>query len=213
MYFTILAEIDLFTFSVRFYPNYKPLAMQKILLGLLLLFMVLSGCGIRQREVELDNKAAELAKKEQELLLKEKTLQIKETELSERELSLDSTMSDTSSFNPQISGNWNAKMTCTEATCPGSAVGDTKTEVWQFSYLNQNLVVKAFANNNLVRVYTGGFKDGNIILNETVGATEQSPATQFKVRLTLNNNGALDGSREIERSGECKIVYSLVLTR
>jgi len=187
--------------------------MQTLFIGLLFTLFVFSGCGIRQRETELDNRAAELAKREQELLLKEKTLQIKETELNERQQTLDSTMSDTSNFNPQISGNWNAKMTCTEATCPGSAVGDTKTEVWQFSYLNQNLVVKAFANNSLVRVYTGSYKDGNIVLNETVGATEQSPATQFKVRLSLSNNGALEGSREIERSGECKIVYSLVLTR
>ena len=51
----------------------------------------ISGCGLRQREMEPNRKMQELNVKEQELALKEQSLSIKEEQLNEKEKSLDST--------------------------------------------------------------------------------------------------------------------------
>jgi hypothetical protein len=105
----------------------------------LFLFLVMSftasGCGMRERELKLDQKMSEINQKEQELLLKEKSLQLKEEELAKKEELLDSSSrSPVDTFlvqHPQLPGKWNVTMRCTETTCPGSAVGDTKNEQWK----------------------------------------------------------------------------------
>ena len=62
-------------------------------------------------------------------------------------------------------------MTCIETTCPGSAVGDTKTETWDINYENNLIIAKAMANNKLVRVYTGSYDGTNLTLSEDVANT------------------------------------------
>jgi hypothetical protein len=181
---------------------------------LLFLFMVallLSGCNFREREEALQKKETALNQKEQELLLKEKTLLLQEQELQNRKLAFDSTQNaDTSRIvNPALVGNWNVKMTCTEATCAGSAVGDTKNETWQLAYQGSALLAKANANNQLVRVYTG-FYTGNTIelVEDKTSAVAPSPA-KMVVRLRLVDSTRLEGEREIVRENNCKVVYAL----
>jgi len=95
--------------------------------------ITLTGCGLREREDALNKKMSEVAQKEQKLLFQEKTLQLKEEELNQRQRLLDSTSNKITVdslpvFYPQLPGTWLVKMSCKETTCPGSAVGDTKTE-------------------------------------------------------------------------------------
>ncbi|PIQ20508.1 MAG: hypothetical protein COW65_14525 [Cytophagales bacterium CG18_big_fil_WC_8_21_14_2_50_42_9] len=187
----------------------------KWIFGLLFLLSVLfSGCGLRERETSVQKKETELAQKEQELNAKEKELRLKEEELIKRAQWLDSTAQDTTvMFNPQLLGQWNARMTCTETTCSGSAVGDTKTETWELTFQNDHIIARAMTGENMVRVYTGTYKNNLLELTENVELSPSTPATKILVRLTLVNENTLDGLREIIRTGDCKITYALQLTK
>ena len=181
---------------------------------LLLLLVCGAGCNLRQREEALQKKEADLNQREQELLLREKTLQVKEDELNKQKQAFDSTMKvDTSHIvNPVLAGNWDVKMTCTETTCTGSAVGDTKTEEWSFAYEGATLVVKATANEKLVRVYTGNYSGSAIELEEEKTAA-QSPQARMIIRLRPVDETHMDGQREIVREKDCRVVYALQLQK
>jgi len=186
----------------------------------LLFIFICSGCGFQEREAALQKRELELTQKEQELAVKENNLQLKEEELVKREQQLkkpqpvDTTsQSPESVFNPALIGNWNAKMTCTETTCPGSAVGDTKTETWEITYQNERVVARALTGENFVRIYTGTFKNNLLELTENVETSAAAPATQMVVRLTLLNQNTMEGQREIIRTGDCRIIYALQLNK
>ncbi len=78
-----------------------------------LIAFFLQGCDLRSREESLKKKEAFLQQREQEFLLREKTLQLKEEELNIKQQRLDSVrVVDTLvSYNTQIAGIWNVKMT------------------------------------------------------------------------------------------------------
>jgi hypothetical protein len=188
--------------------------MKSFVLYLLILLFFNSGCNLRKREEQLHAKEAALNQKEQELLLKEKTLQIKEEELLIREHKFDSTIkTDTAGlYNPSIIGIWSVKMTCTETTCAGSAVGDTKTEQWNISYEANTIIAKAMSDDKLVRTYTG-IPAGQVIeLVEGPHETVSQPATKMIVRLRLIDSTSMDGQREIIRSN-CKVIYDLQMEK
>ena len=188
--------------------------MRLISLVSLALFL-LSGCDFREREEALRKRETALSQKEQELLLKEKTLQLQEQELQNRKLAFDSTRNaDTSHIvNPALVGNWNVKMTCTEATCAGSAVGDTKNETWQLAYQGTALLATAKANNQLVRVYTGFYTGNTIELVEDKTTTVAPSPARMVVRLRLVDSTRLEGEREIVRENNCKVVYALQMEK
>ncbi|GEO03034.1 hypothetical protein AAE02nite_06980 [Adhaeribacter aerolatus] len=178
------------------------------------------GCGLRQREELVQKREAELARREQELLVKENNLQLKETELIKREQQLKTAPQPDSvaqpvagEVNPALVGTWNARMVCTETTCTGSAVGDTKTETWDLSYQGNQVIAKAMTGENLTRIYTGAYHNNLLELTENVEHTAAAPATKMVVRLTLLNPITLDGQREIIRAGDCRIVYNLQLNK
>lgn len=186
----------------------------------LLIILSSPGCGVKEREDALDKKETELLQKEQELILREKTLAIKEDDLLKREQKLDTALVDTAFIvdttfisDAKLVGLWSAKMICTETTCAGSAVGDTKSETWDFSYQNSHLIVKAIADEKLVRIYTGGLTKNGIELTEDVGNRSTAPISKFLVRLNLVNESSMQGKREIIRNDDCKIVFDLQLTK
>lgn len=187
--------------------------------GLVFLLLVIlcctAGCDLRKREEALQTKEAMLNEKEQQLSLKEKTLQVKEEELRKREQHLDSTMKTDTTYlvNPALVGKWDVKMTCTETTCPGSAVGDTKTEEWEFSYEGNTIVVKAIVSEKLVRIYTGFYTDNTIELVEEKAGTNNNVSTKMVIRLRVIDNTHLEGQREIVRENDCRVVYALQLVK
>ncbi len=174
----------------------------------------LHGCDLRQREEALVKRETLLNQREQELLLKEKTLQLKEEELVKREQRLDTTrILDSTVYNAALPGTWDVKMTCTETSCPGSAVGDTKTETWEIVYQENNVIARAFNNNKLARVYSGFFTGNTLELVEMRESTDDQPATRMVVRLRLSSETQMEGQREIERIGQCKIIYETMLNK
>lgn len=188
--------------------------MKWISILLVFLFLFNSGCELQQKKRELNEREAALNQKEQQLVLKERTLEVKEQELTKREQKLDSLKTDsTRNFNPAIIGKWTVKMTCTLATCPGSAVGDTKTELWDISYQANKVIVNALASDKLVRVYFGTMSDNNIDLEENSESGEAGINTRMTVRLQMTDSLNMEGQREIARDNECRVVYSLQLAK
>ncbi|MEO6720303.1 MAG: hypothetical protein ABIN67_08050 [Ferruginibacter sp.] len=172
-----------------------------------------TGCGLREREQELDKKVADLNQKEQELLLKEKSLQLKEQELAQKEKLLDSSskhpVDSTIALYPQLEGKWDVTMRCTETNCTGSAVGDTKNEQWQIGYQNGGIVVEAFSGNKLVRIYSGSSNGNTIELSAATDTAEATSAAKMIVRIKEIKGNEMTGQREIIRPENCQILYSL----
>lgn len=104
-------------------------------------------------------------------------------------------------------------MTCTETTCPGSAVGDTKFETWELTNQNNQITAQAFADGQLVRVYSGTYQNQVLELTADVALSPAAPTTKMLVRLNSVNRSTLEGQREIVRSGDCRIVYALQLSK
>lgn len=173
---------------------------------------MLAGCGSGQNME--DNQLAEgYLKKEQELLAWENRLKLKDQELKIREQRLDSIeiKKDTlGTYNAKLIGNWSVRMRCTETTCAGSAIGDTKTEQWNISYENNKVVVKASSNKVPIRTYKGIFKDNNLKLTAL-----QSGDSETIITITLRevSDKRMEGTREIYQAGICKIIYALEIER
>ncbi len=182
---------------------------------LIFILFCCSGCDFRKREAEFKKREVALNQKERDLNLKENTLQIKEQKLEQRERNLDSTSKkDTVNvYNPAIVGYWLVKMTCTQTTCTGSAIGDTKTEQWIISSDSTTLIAKAIAGNKLVRVYNGTAIANTVELTQNTASAASEPATTMVVKLNLLNENSMTGTREITRSGDCKVVYDLQMKR
>ncbi|MGN6542151.1 MAG: hypothetical protein ACTHKY_15185 [Ginsengibacter sp.] len=175
----------------------------------------ISGCGLRQREMELNRKMQELNVKEQELALKEQSLSIKEEQLNEKEKSLDSTKNvvNDSLFvqHQKLPGTWMVEMQCTETNCPGSAVGDVKNEQWDFKFQNNMVIASAMSNNQLVRVYTGDYVGNTLKLSVQQDSTDAS--AKIIVRLQQTKDKEMTGDREITQANGCRILYSLRLKK
>lgn len=176
---------------------------------------ILSGCNVRQREINLEKKAAELSKKEQELDLRENALEMKEDLLKEKEKSLDSVKGaagdSTLLEHQQLPGTWQVEMQCIETNCAGSAVGDIKTEQWNFRFQNNMIVITAMRNNNLLRIYTGNYYADNLLRFSV--QQDSSSSSKIVVRLKQNSEKDMEGEREITQENGCRIVYALRLKK
>jgi hypothetical protein len=182
-------------------------------IGLFLLIQI--SCNTDRREKELQQKQEMLDQKEQELILKEKTLQLKEVELLARETKLDSTLQtdSTSVYDSTLLGKWAVKMVCTETSCSGSAVGDTKTELWEITMEGKSFIAKAMSGEQLIRVYSGLFTGNTLeLIAETEKSSEQ-PAAKIVARLHIVNESRLEGTREIVRENDCKTTFTMEMQK
>jgi len=190
--------------------------MKRLLLITGIILLCATACNDRKREQALDNREVALIQREQELALREKSLQLKEEEWQKREQqpdSLNKTDSSSTQPIPEIVGTWSVKMTCTETTCTGSAVGDIRNEQWHVNYQDNNIIVKAMSGNQLVRVYTGAYINNAIELVNDPNAAASQPAAKMTVRLRLLNDNAMEGRREIIREENCKIIYAVQMNK
>lgn len=186
---------------------------KRLIFFTVLFIFVFSGCNLRKREIEVEKRTAEMNEREQQLTLKEQSLEFRENLLIEREKILDSTsrkIANDSLYKkfPQLPGIWNVKMICTETNCPGSAVGDTKTEQWDFTFQDNMIIATAVTNNQLVRVYSGHYTGNNIRLTVQKDSADNQ-TSKMAVRLQNIKDKEIEGEREIIQSGGCRIVYSL----
>ena len=178
---------------------------------------IFSGCSLRQRENELDKKLNDLHQREQQLSLKEQSLDFREQQLNDREKLLDSTKRKNSNDSlyiqhQQLPGTWSVRMQCTETDCPGSAVGDTKNEQWEFKFQDNNVVASAISNNQLVRVYTGTY-NGDLLKLTVQDDTTDTNSARMVVRLQDVKDKEMEGEREIIQASGCRILYALQLKK
>ena len=186
--------------------------MKRLILILLTTVAFLSSCH-DSRVQNMEKRENELNLREQELLRKEKALELREADLVKREQKTDSLMSDSTAVPPVVAGTWTTKMTCTETTCTGSAVGDIKTEQWNVILEGNSIIARAIAGEQLVRVYTGSYTGNTIELVEDRESTSTQPATKMIVRLRLTNGTTMEGQREIVRENDCKIIYAVQMNK
>jgi hypothetical protein len=177
--------------------------------------ITLTGCTLDSKEKELTQREDSLNQKEQELILREKILQLKEDELIKKGAYLDSTLRKDSMpvYNTALLGTWSVTMVCIEATCTGSAVGDTKTEQWVISREGPDFIARVISGDKLVRVYTGIYT-GNTL--ELIAQTEQvagQPPAKMVARLHSVNEKRMEGQREITREKDCKIIYTMEMNK
>jgi hypothetical protein len=181
-------------------------ATKRALLCLALLAFL--GCTDQQQQRALDQRQSELDQREAKL-------QEREAELARREAQAERPAEPADSLaavSQGLTGRWMASMTCTETNCPGSAVGDTKTEEWQISYEPPALVARALANGQLVRVYSGFFTGNTVELVERHADSAGQPSIRMVARLSIVDSLRMEGQREITRT-DCKTIYSLQLAR
>lgn len=177
---------------------------------LFLLIFAFSGCGLRERERQLEKGLARLHRQQQELALKEQAL-------NERQKQLDSVATlhqDTLlQLYPNMPGSWTVKMVCSEATCPGSAIGDTKTEQWEIGIQNNQVTAVALSNNKVTRVYSGTFAGDQLILEAQYVEAHPELNTRIIIRLKFSKENLMTGRREIIRPEDCHIVYDITLKK
>ena len=178
---------------------------------------IFSGCNLRDREIALEKRSAQIDEKEQLLFVKEQSLEFREQLLNDREKLLDSTsqvIANDSLFKnyPSLPGSWAVKMVCIETNCPGSAVGDTKNEQWDFTFHDNAIIATAISNNQLVRVYSGT-NFGNSIRLTVQKDTTDAQTAKMVVRLQNIKEKEMEGEREIIQAGGCRIVYALQLKK
>jgi len=179
---------------------------------ILFVLTALCGCNYQQREAQIKKKEAELNQKEQQLLLREQSLAIKEAELQKKESTIDSS-ANAGVYNDTLRGRWNVQMTCSETTCPGSAVGDSKTEQWNIDYAGTQIIAQVINNNKIVRIYQGIYNGNTVELVEDREGTTDEPATKISIRLQLKGDTSMQGEREIEKENGCRIVYSIQMNK
>src|SRR5687767_2271079 len=139
---------------INYYQISRQMRLPHILF--LLLLVTLTACGRTEKEIQLEERARALQAKGQQLAELEQQLKLKEEDLRNRERKVDSTnqiFDSLGTYNHYIIGSWTVTMNCIETDCPGSAIGDTKTEQWEIGYEGSDVIAKAFANKKLVRVY------------------------------------------------------------
>jgi hypothetical protein len=188
--------------------------MKQLMLLLPVFLLLCQGCNFAERERAIEKQTRELTLKEEELLLKEKSLLARETELQEREAHLDSTLIDSGFvYHRELPGTWDVKMSCIETTCPGSAVGDTKTENWVISYQGKLIIARVIEQEKLTRVYAGYYSGNMLELTYQDYTAEPAKTTMMTVRLKEVSPGQMEGQREINRPEKCKVIYNVTMTK
>lgn len=185
-----------------------------LLLGLLLLL----GCQNQAREQQLRQREAALAQREQQLVLREQALALREQQPAPPPAPVPDSAQTASLADStrarRLAGTWDTRMSCIETDCPGSAIGDSKSEQWQISYAAGTVLVRATVKNQLVRVYAGTLTGNVLELTAQHQPNEQLPDARITAQLELaDDDRHLEGRREIERPTNCRIVYALDLTR
>ena len=187
--------------------------MNRIFLFILML-IVFSGCGIREREAALEKRELVLARKEQELILREQALVKDSIEQSKRDSV--PVIAPQELVQPAIAGTWHVKMVCKETSCAGSAVGDTKSESWIFEGDSSVITARVMEGSNLVRVYTGTLAGNTLEMTEATGANtdpQGNQGTVIKVRINMEGERSKVGTREIVQKNVCRILYELKLEK
>ena len=187
-----------------------------IFIECLLLVGFLASCGQAKREQQLVAREKQVLELRQELNMKASALALQATKLNQMSQQLDSAniIEDSLKVNfPLLSGRWVVSMTCSETTCQGSAIGDTKTEQWLISRQAGSIIAQAYNNQTINRVYVGKYKDGALQLKaQPILSTTDTTTTINVVLQPQSDSLMLSGKRTINRP-DCRIVYDMTLKK
>jgi hypothetical protein len=150
--------------------------------------------------------------REQQVAVREQALDVRERELNAREHTLDSVQRANAPgvIDSSLLGDWEARMTCTQTSCAGSAIGDIRSERWTIGYEGDSLYIAAHQKKLLSRVYYGRF-DGATIAAHWVG---DSADVRMDVILSRIGEAALRGTRTIDHfQAGCQIIFAVELNR
>lgn len=185
---------------------------------LLIVLPTLSRCTSKEQQERLNQKIKEVNLKEQQLQAKEQEWQAKDIELNRLRKVVDSltTLHQQDSLDvlpAQWQGSWVVKMECTQTSCPGSAVGDTKTEVWDITAQDKTVTAKATKDKQPIRQYAGYFMNNTLFL--LFDNTQTDPTAAVRMQVSLQQTGAkkLQGQRDLTQADGCRITYSLSLDK
>lgn len=169
--------------------------------------------------ISCDHKAKEqnLLDREKQLLEKEKIFANKEFEYQSLIKMRDSIFAKKDSVTivkwpDEISGSWNGKVICTESNCSDYAVGDQRTDMWDFDSDSTHLTTKIINNNNLVRLYSGKFENNEIKLNFKTDSTAKKKV-DMNVLLNDISDNKIKGTRTIIADNGCMAKFSVELVR
>ncbi len=185
------------------------------LLPIILTFFLLTAF-IRCQE-KTDPRQAELQKRDSILTVKEKEFALKAADyqaLLKLRDSLNTPM-DTIAVNPlpaEINGTWTGKIVCTHSNCTDYVVGDVRTDEWQLSADGGKIVAKNVNKTGVVRMYTGEYSGGKIVLASETSADAASQRT-FRIEFGTVSAERLAGTREIQVDQSCTSQFSIELVR
>ncbi|SFN07448.1 hypothetical protein SAMN05421594_0823 [Chryseobacterium oleae] len=162
-------------------------------------------------------KEKSLTEREKQLLEKEKIFAKKESEYQALIKMRDSIFSKKDSvviaaWPSDISGPWNGKVICTESNCSDYAVGDQRTDTWEFDSDSTQLVTKIVNNNNLVRLYSGKYENNEIRLSFKTDSTAKK-SVEMNVLLNDISANKIKGTRTVTADNGCTARFSVELVR
>ncbi|REC49386.1 hypothetical protein [Chryseobacterium pennipullorum] len=171
---------------------------------------LLVSCNYKEKEKNLTDR-------EKQLLEKEKIFAKKESEYQALLMMRDSIFAKKDSvviaatWPDEISGPWNGKVICIESNCSDYAIGDQRTDIWEFDNDPTQPVTKIINNNNLVRLYTGKFENNEIKLSYKTDSTAKKNV-EMNVLLNDISDNKIKGTRTIVSDG-CTAKFSVELVR
>lgn len=158
-----------------------------------------------------------LSIREQQLLEKEKLFAQKEAEYQALVKMRDSIFAKKDSakvagWPDEISGSWNGKIICTESNCSDYAIGDQRTDTWEFDHDSTQMVAKIISNNKLVRIYSGKFENNEVKLHYKTDSTSQKKV-EMNILFNDISAGKMKGTRTISINDNCTAKFSVELLR
>ena len=165
-------------------------------------------------------KERENAITEKEIRLAEKEKRLADIEADYQDLkrmrdsinSIQDTLVNSKTWPAEIAGKWNSKITCTESNCPEYAVGDIRTDNWEFVSDSLKRTVNVInSRNELVRSYTASVQNNEILLNFRSDSTA-SRQVVMNVNLSVLPE-KLQGRRQVIINDNCTATFNIELTR
>lgn len=162
-------------------------------------------------------KEKKLQERENSLMLKEKEFAAKEDEYRNLIAMRDSITQQADSvvvnnLPANILGKWNGKMVCTESSCAEHAIGDQRTDVWEFSENGKTVLAKVTDRSGNLKVYSGSYSNSELNLQ----SKEDSTSTRkTEINLIWNNLQAnsLKGARKVIANNNCVAKFTLELEK
>lgn len=160
---------------------------------------------LAERERKLAEKEQRFAQKEAEY---QNLLQMRDSIFSRKD-----TLSGVKRWPENIEGRWNGKITCKESNCADYAVGDIRTDTWEFVSDSLKKSVNVYnISNQLVRTYNIQAENNAIMLRFQSDSTS---AKKVEMDVVLNNFSPkrIQGTRTVTINSNCSATFSVDLTR